>query len=110
MHGVSIIICCHNSSTKLPATLSHLRKQQVPRELPWEVVVVDNASTDGTSCVALNNWPQDAPTTLRVVTEKRLGLSHARTRGLLEAKYEIVSFIDDDNWVCSSWVKLLISS
>jgi GT2 family glycosyltransferase len=41
------------------------------------------------------------------VLEPRLGLSHARHRGFSEAKYEIVSFIDDDNWVCRDWVQLV---
>jgi hypothetical protein len=41
------------------------------------------------------------------VHEPRLGLSYARHRGFSEAKYEIVSFIDDDNWVCANWVQLV---
>lgn len=105
MHGVTVIVCCHNSSARLPATLTHLKQQQVAREIPWEVVVVDNASTDKTSEVALRSWPADAPTTLRVVYEPRLGLSQARHRGLSESKYEVVSFIDDDNWVDPNWVQ-----
>jgi glycosyltransferase involved in cell wall biosynthesis len=103
MHRVSIIICCHNSAALLSATLSYLRRQEVSPE----IVVVDDALTDGTSAVARANWSENTPTTLRVVTEKRLGLTYARTRGLSEAKYEIVSFIDDDNWVWPNWIELV---
>jgi glycosyltransferase involved in cell wall biosynthesis len=106
-HGVSVIICCHNSSTRLPATLTHFRQQEVASDIAWEVIVVDNASTDNTSEVALRCWPHDTPTKLKVVYEPRLGLSHARQCGLSEAKYEIVSFIDDDNWVSPNWVQLV---
>ena len=107
MLGVSVVICCHNSLSRLPATLAHLKAQHVGGRIPWEVIVVDNASTDATSAVALDHWRKDAPTTLRVVGEPRLGLTHARERGFLEAKCEIVSFIDDDNWVCPNWIELV---
>jgi glycosyltransferase involved in cell wall biosynthesis len=107
MHGISVIICCHNSAARLSATLRYLRRQEVSPSIPWEIIVVDNASTDGTADVALDNWPKDSAATLRVVYEPRLGLSHARTRGFSEAKYEIVSFIDDDNWVSPNWIQLV---
>jgi len=101
--GVSVIICCHNSSTRLPETLRHLAAQQVPDNLPWEIVVVDNASTDETAAIALRNWPGTAP--LRVVPEPQPGLNHARRRGILEARHEIISLIDDDNWVAADWIR-----
>lgn len=46
----------------------------------------------------------DHPAPLRVVLEPRLGSNLARERGLREARYELVSFIDDDNWVNENWV------
>jgi len=103
--GVSIIICCHNSAQRLPQALAQLAAQQVGKRILWEVIVVDNASTDGTSRVALNCWPAEAPASIRVVHEPRLGLSHARVRGFMAAQYELVSFIDDDNWACIEWVQ-----
>lgn len=105
--GVSVIICCHNSAQELPPTLKHLATQRVSSEVPWEVVVIDNASTDNTAQVAQEEWLEDAPALLRVVHEPKLGLINARYRALAEAKYEILSFIDDDNWVCSDWVQTI---
>lgn len=105
--GVTVIICCHNSSTRLPSALNHLAAQEIPGGIPWEVIVVDNASADDTSETALRAWPVDAPAALTVTHEPQLGLIHARHRGLLKAKYEFVSFIDDDNWVCPNWVKVV---
>ena len=105
--GVSVVICCHNSAQRLHQTLAHLAVQQVAEECQWEVIVVDNASTDETPQVALNSWPVDISVPLRVVYESQLGLSYARYRGYLEAKYGLISLIDDDNWVCPQWVQLV---
>ena len=55
--------------------------------------------TDATAEAAMRCWPTPGPTVLRVVSEPLAGLSHARIRGIREARHEIVSFIDDDNWV-----------
>jgi glycosyltransferase involved in cell wall biosynthesis len=107
VRGVTVIVCCYNSSTRLPSVLTHLAAQEVPGDIPWEVIVVDNASTDDTSQVALHVWPKDLPVPLNVLYEPELGLIHARHRGFSEARYELVSFIDDDNWVASDWVKVV---
>ena len=101
---VSVVICCHNSAALLPQTLAHLANQVVDPSARWEVVVVDNASTDGTAAVA-NAWPAAANAPLRVVSEPKLGLAYARARGIDEARGEIISFVDDDNWLCPTWVQ-----
>jgi glycosyltransferase involved in cell wall biosynthesis len=105
--GVSVIICCHNSGARLPETLRHLALQQVPADLLWEVIVVDNHSADDTADVAISSWPKDAPAPLRVTHEPELGLSHARERGRLEAKYAFISLVDDDNWVEPDWIAVV---
>ena len=105
--GVSVVICCHNAAQRLPQTLDHLAAQEVDINLPWEIVVVDNASTDETSKIALNCWHKNLAVPLRIVYQPEIGLSHARSRALDEARYELVSFVDDDNWVCPSWVQMV---
>lgn len=105
--GVSVIICCHNSAARLPPTLQHLAAQHVPKEIPWEVIVVDNASTDDTAAVAKACWPAGAPARLQVVEEPRPGLRFARDRGQAASCFPILSFIDDDNWVGPNWVLLV---
>jgi glycosyltransferase involved in cell wall biosynthesis len=102
--GVSVVICCHNSETLLHTTIGHLKNQRVEGDLKWEVLVIDNASTDNTALAARQYWGDDGPAPLRVVQEPRLGLSYARERAFNEARYEIVSFIDDDNWITPEWV------
>lgn len=76
----------------------------MPSRIPWEIIVVDNASTDDTAGVARACWPPTA-VPLRIVFEPQPGLVHARQCGLSNARYEFVSFIDDDNWVAPNWVE-----
>jgi glycosyltransferase involved in cell wall biosynthesis len=105
-HGVTVLICTHNGAARLEPTLTHLAAQRVPPATPWEVVIVDNASTDDTAATASRLWPAAAPAPLRVITEPLLGLGHARRRGLEAARYGIVAFVDDDNWLAADWVAI----
>lgn len=107
MLGVSIVICTYNGTARLPQTLAHLAAQQVGDDVQWEVIVIDNASTDDTARVAEASWSDVTVAPLRVVHETRLGLSYARRRGFDEARYEIVGLVDDDNLVCPDWVRLV---
>jgi glycosyltransferase involved in cell wall biosynthesis len=102
--GVSVVICCHNSAKRLPETLRHLAAQQVSKNLLWEIVVIDNASTDDTAGTAVHCWPENSPAPLRVISEPRPGTGNARFRSFSEARYEILNFIDDDNWVTPDWI------
>jgi glycosyltransferase involved in cell wall biosynthesis len=97
--GVSVVICCYNSSSRLPATLDHLLVQQTAG-IKWEVIIVDNASTDDTFKVAesyKNKFHEIAE--FSVIQEPSPGLSHARKAGLEHAVFEYILFCDDDNWL-----------
>jgi len=101
---LSVVVCCHNSSARLAPTLRHIAAQSGIAGERWEVLVIDNASTDDTAARAQALWREfGAPTELRVVHEPRLGLTNAQRTGILAAKYEIVSLVDDDNWICPTW-------
>lgn len=105
--GISVVVCCYNSVDRLPPTLAHLARQRVNRGVRWEVVVVDNASTDATSQVAAASWHQHGCSTLfRVVHQPEPGLSAARARGLDVARYGLVVFCDDDNWLAEDYVQI----
>jgi glycosyltransferase involved in cell wall biosynthesis len=105
--GASVVICVYNGAARLPQTLAHLAAQQNTDAIAWEVLVVDNASTDDTAEVARRCWPADGPAQLRIVNEPSLGTANARRRGLMEARYAIISFVDDDNWLAANWLGVM---
>jgi glycosyltransferase involved in cell wall biosynthesis len=102
--GVSVLICCHNSAQRLPPTLAHLAAQGHTENIAWEIIVIDNASTDDTVSVARSVWPADGPAPLRVVAEPQAGLTFARLKGISEARYSILIFVDDDNWLGPGYI------
>ena len=92
----------------LPETLRHLSRQSVPEHIPWEVIAVDNASTDRTADVAREVWSTyGSPVPLRVVDERVPGVSAAREKGYEEASYEFIIYCDDDNWLGTDYVRLV---
>ena len=103
--GISVVICSYNGAALLPGVLEHLTRQEAAEGVNWEVILVDNASTDNTAQVARQCWPAQTSVPLRVVAEPRLGLSYAKQRGIAESCYEFVAFLDDDSWLSPQWVR-----
>lgn len=103
--GVSIIICVYNGASRIKETLEHLLGQQVSPEIGWEVILVDNNSTDDTVPIARQTWQSGIP--MRVVHEPVKGITHARLRGIEAARYEYLSFVDDDNRVNPDWIETI---
>ena len=104
--GISVIVCCYNSANRIGKTLSNLSKQENVSDLSWEVIIVDNASTDHTADISLAIWQElGAGTELRVVSEPRPGLGNARRKGITEASYSFLLFCDDDNWLSENYVR-----
>jgi glucosyl-dolichyl phosphate glucuronosyltransferase len=100
---VTVTIQTYNRAAVLAETLESLRSLRCPAGVEYEILVVDNNSTDGTPQVIREYSAILAPW-LRSVFEPRQGLSHARNRALQEAKGEIVSFLDDDVIVDPDWL------
>lgn len=103
--GISVILCCYNSSNKLEPTLQALALQQLPMDLPCEIVLVDNASTDDTTARSIRIWQTlGSPYPLVTVSETQPGLTYARKKGLHTATFPIVVFCDDDNRLAANYL------
>ena len=90
---VSIVLSTRNRAGFLPEALrSH---ERIVTEVPWELVVVDNGSTDATPQV-LRDFARETRIVFRPVTESRPGLSCARNTGWRTAEGDLVAFTDDD--------------
>ncbi len=95
---LSIIVCTYNRDQYIGKTLDHLLRQDLP-QLEYEVIIVDNNSTDRTAQICqdfISDHP-DAP--FHYVVETNQGHSYSRNRGIEESQAELVSFIDDDAFV-----------
>lgn len=103
---LSIIICTHNREKLLPICLQSISSINQEKD-QYEVIVVNNNSTDKTQEVAKKYIK--ANSNFRLVFEKELGLSNARNRGYKEAKGKYVAYIDDDAQIDKLWIKKAIS-
>ena len=91
----SVVVPAHNEADTLPAALASLAAQRCPA--PYEVIVVDNASTDATATVA-------ASAGATVVAEPQLGVCRARQTGVAAARGEIVVSTDADTTLPADWL------
>ena len=91
---VSIVICTYNRCEELEKTLQSICA--VTYE-PFEVIVVDNNSTDDTKRI-VEKYP------VQYIMESKQGVAHARNRGLEASCGEFVGFIDDDESVNTDWI------
>lgn len=97
---VTVAICAHNAEPRLDACLHAISLQitdPIVRD-QWEVLVIDNASTDRTSALA-DAWRDRLPVPLRILREDRPGVMWARTRAAREARGRLIAWVDDDNLI-----------
>lgn len=100
--ALSVVIPARDAASTLGAQLDALSVQQVGE--PWEVLVVDNGSRDGTVALALE-YADRLP--LRVLTCDRPGPSAARNEGAAAAKGVLLAFCDADDVVADGWVEAM---
>ena len=98
---VSVVISTYNRCALLPAALAGALSQRAA-DITYEVLVVDNNSTDATPRT-VESFMSRAPR-LRYLFEPRQGVSHGRNTGISQAKGAIIAFTDDDVVVSPDWV------
>jgi glycosyltransferase involved in cell wall biosynthesis len=94
----SVVVPAHDEADLLGAALEALAAQDV--DAAYEVLVVDNASTDATAAVARAHG-------VRVVPEPRRGVCQARQTGVDAARGEIIASTDADSVVSPDWLRRL---
>lgn len=102
---ITVAICAHNEAPYLADCVASVMRQTFVRLSPhYEVVVIDNRSTDSTPAL-LADLQRMYGGRLAVYCEERLGLSHARNRALREASAPLVAFLDADAVAEPDWLE-----
>ena len=100
---ISVILATYNRQAYLRGVLESIAASEVPEAVKWEILVVDNNSTDQTREVAEELSAQH-PGRIRYVREPRLGKSYALNTGIRESTADVLVFVDDDVTVEPRWL------
>jgi glycosyltransferase involved in cell wall biosynthesis len=103
MLKTSIIICTYNRELYLPTCLEHLKNQNAD-PATFEIVIVNNNSSDATDSICLAFCAKNPQLKTTYIIEKTPGLSAARNCGIANAKGEVLCFIDDDGFAAQDYV------
>ncbi|MGJ3247021.1 MAG: hormogonium polysaccharide biosynthesis glycosyltransferase HpsE [Elainellaceae cyanobacterium] len=101
----TVAIPTYNGALRISGVIERLRSQQYPPSLSWEILVVDNNSSDQTESLVRSlqaSWTLPVP--LRYCFEPQQGLAFARQRAIDESQGRYVGFLDDDNFPAPDWV------
>ena len=105
MH-VSVILCTYNRCELLAIALESIAASRMPEATAWEVIVVDNNSSDDTRRV-VHEFQRRFPQTFRYIFEPKPGKSNALNRAIGETNAEVLAFMDDDVQVEPDWLYIL---
>ena len=102
---ISVVICTYNRADRLSLTLEAMSKQTMPTS-DFEVLVVDNRSTDNT--LAICEHYKEQLVNFRYIYEPVQGLSKARNAGWKATRSSYIAYLDDDAIPCDGWVKSIL--
>jgi len=105
--NVSVILCTYNRVTLLGRVMEQLAAQKTSPELTWEVLIVDNHSSDATAALA-KEYVQRFPGRFRYAYVAQQGKAHALNAALDMVGSEILAFTDDDVDIDPMWLQELI--
>jgi len=95
---LSFVIPAHNEENYVGNCIASIQKELERSSREAEIIVIDNASTDGTAEVAKKHK------NVRVIHEPNKGLVHARQRGLKEADGDLLAYLDADCILNEGWI------
>ena len=105
----TVIICTYNRCGNLAVCLEHLACQQGVEALEWEVLIVDNNSSDDTRQV-VKRLAAQLPIRIRYAFEEQQGLNYARNHGVQSSDGKYFCYVDDDILVKPDWLASLYRS
>jgi len=100
---VSVIVCTYNRRQMLDCALESILRSKMPQSVPWELLVVDNNSSDRT-CEVVEKYALLHPDRIRYFHEARQGKSFALNYAVRESRGEVLAFTDDDVLVEQEWL------
>ena len=96
--GISIIVCTYNGRNRILDTLISIINLEISSDLTFELLIIDNCSSDLTAEFVANYLLKNYPNfPYKIIKETEPGLNFARISGLRNSKYDWVLFCDDDN-------------
>lgn len=99
---ISVVLPTRNRATLLPRAVASVRAQ---RYATWEIVLVDDASTDDTPAVVESLKAELGPDRLRSIRSLPGGVCAARNHALASARGSLIAYLDDDNTMHPLWLK-----
>ncbi len=105
----TVVVCTYNRAALLRDALASLASIETGGRFQYEVLVVDNGSTDDTNRV-IEEMACRATVPIRTVRETRKGVASARNRGINDARGRWIAFFDDDQVAEPSWLAALMST
>src|SRR5882762_1539701 len=107
--NITVVVCTYNRCQTLKKTIESVAAQTLSQSLGWEILVVDNNSSDETRQV-VENFRRHHPERFHYLFEPQQGISYARNAGIRHAQGEILAFIDDDETAETGWLQNLTAN
>ena len=102
--SIDLVVCTYNNASLLQRTLQSLENLEVPGEIKWSVLVVDNNCTDNTAAV-VEQFARRGVLRISIIVEKEQGLTPARVCGVKHTTAAWIAFIDDDCLLMPGWIE-----
>lgn len=101
---ITVVVCTYNRAAVLEKTLDSLLTQSLAPSL-FDIVVIDDGSTDQTKAVVLHFQKKKLPRVSYIRKDKNTGLAHSRNMVMKRCKNPYIAFIDDDALANPDWLK-----